>query len=334
MKKLPSGSYRIQKMINGKRYSLTFKSKPTQKEIEYEVAKILNGSVSLNNAPRKTFEECADKYFDVKKNVLSASTYRSDRSRARNLSEEFRKTIMSDMDSLTVQKEINEIAGRLSPKSVRNYYTVIKNVIEMFIPELVLKVAVPKRSTKKELYIPTSDEVKKILDVSSEKYWIMFMLAAYGLRRSESTALQWPDDFDIENSIVHINKAKVYTFDNEWIIQSFNKTDASTRDVPISKELIDRIAAQGYVYNGHPRKIIEYLHTKQKQLNIPEFRLHDFRHYFATELDQARFSSKDVQKLGGWSSDAILKTIYQHSRVDHDKAIQQKAMETIQSKLI
>ena len=34
VQKLPSGSYRVQKTINGKRRSFTFDHKPTQKEIE------------------------------------------------------------------------------------------------------------------------------------------------------------------------------------------------------------------------------------------------------------------------------------------------------------
>ena len=46
VQKLPSGSYRVQKTINGKRKSFTFDHKPTQKEIEEEVYKSM-GEVRL-----------------------------------------------------------------------------------------------------------------------------------------------------------------------------------------------------------------------------------------------------------------------------------------------
>lgn len=331
--KLPSGSYRVQKQIAGKRYSVTFDHKPTQKEIAAALSEKANATVTLSNAPKKPFSECADKYFEVKKNVLSASTYRSDKSRASNLSEEFRNTIMSDIDNIVIQKEINRLSARLSPKSVQNYFEVIKNVIAMFMPDYNINVSLPKKKTKTKKYIPTPDEVKLILDSSIEKYWIMFMLGAYGLRRSEAIALEWPTDFDVKNKIIHIDKAKVYSDDKEWIVQHYNKTEESNRDVPVSAELIKRIKKQGYVYQGHPRKIIEYLNTKQKQLGIERFRYHDLRAYFATELDQAGFSSKDIQKLGGWSSDQILKTVYQHNRVEKDKEIQKRAAATIMDKL-
>lgn len=333
IEKLPSGSYRVRKQINGKRYTFVFDHKPTHKELDDAIFEKRSMPVNVSNAPKKTFKECADKYFEVKKNVLSASTYRSDKSRAEHLSDEFKNTLMSDMDNIVIQEEINNLSARLSPKSVKNYYTVISNVFNMFMPEYKLNVYVPDRVQKRAKHIPTSSEVKLILDNSIDKYWIMFMLGAYGLRRSEAIALEWPADFDIKNKMVHINKAKVYSSDKEWVIQNYNKTTESTRDVPVSAELIKRIKKQGYVYQGHPRKIIEYLNTKQKQLGIEPFRYHDLRAYFATELDQAGFSSKDIQKLGGWSSDQILKTVYQHNRVEKDKEIQKKAAATIMDKL-
>ena len=67
---------------------------------------------------------------------------------------------------------------------------------------------------------------------------------------------------------------------------------------------------QGYVFKGHPSKIHGYLKRKQKQLNIPEFRFQDFRHYMATEIHQAGISDKDIQSVGGWSSDYTLNRVY------------------------
>lgn len=56
--KLPSGSYRVQKMVDGKRYSLTFEKRPTQKEIETAISEITNGAYT----GKKTFEQCSNEY--------------------------------------------------------------------------------------------------------------------------------------------------------------------------------------------------------------------------------------------------------------------------------
>jgi integrase len=159
------------------------------------------------------------------------------------------------------------------------------------------------------------------------------MLGCYGLRPSEILALTYPDDFDAENLTVHVCKAMVRNDSGEYIIQNYNKTVESTRYVPISKELLERISAQGYVYNGHPDRILKYLYARQEKLGIPRFKFHALRHYFATELDQAGFSSKDIQKLGGWSSDSVLKTVYQHNRIEKDREMQRKAADLISGNL-
>ena len=331
IEKLPSGSYRVRKTIDGKVHSITFDHHPTKKEIDSAVANFYNKNLTIQNAPRKTFIECADKYIEVKRNVLSASTIRAYKSILNNLGD-LGEMQMRNIDSVAVQKLINDKSAKCSPKTVKNYASMITAVMDMFYPDLRIKVTLPK-PVKNETYIPTSDDIKSILSHSNEKYYIVFMLGCYGLRRSEILALNYPSDFDVKNNLIHINKSMVLNDDGEYIIQNFNKTTESTRDVPVSKDLIKRIGNQGYVYNGYPDKILEYLHTKQKQLGLPKFKFHALRHYFATELDQAGFSSKDIQKLGGWSSDNILKTVYQHNRIEKDRKLQKKAADTILSKL-
>lgn len=323
IEKLSSGSYRVRKQINGKRHTLVFDHKPTQIEIFEKLNEKMNSSVTLSNAPNKTFEECANKYMESKSNSLSASTLYGYSSILKNLDDSFKKTKMCDIDNAILQNIINEVAGKLSAKTTHNYSAFISAVIKFYIPKFDYNVSireVPKR--KKD--IPTSKEIKKILKASNDKYYIVFMLGCYGLRRSEVCALDI-SDIDFKNNTISINKSMVRNKEGKFIIQNFNKTKESTREVPVSKDLIDRIKKQGYVFNGYPGKILEYLHRKQDQLGIFRFTFHDLRHYFATELDQAGFSSKDIQKLGGWSSDNIMKTVYQHNRVEKDKAIQKKA---------
>jgi integrase len=333
IEKLPSGSYRVRKMVDGKSHAFTFDHRPTQKEIDAAIAEALNKNVTLRNAPSQTFRQCAVKYMDVKRNVLSASTIAGYKSYLENIGSDFAELAMKDIDSVAVQKVANDLAADHSPKTVKNYTSFITAVVGMFCPKLDLEFTIPK-PVKNEPYIPTSEEVRAILDASNDKYYIVLMLGCYGLRRSEIIALEYPDDFDAENCSVYVRKAIVRNDEGEYVVQHYNKTTESRRHVPVSKDLIDRIASQGHVYSGHPDKILEYLHTRQKQLGIQQFRFHDLRHYFATELDQGGFSSKDIQALGGWSSDSILKTIYQHNRVKNSKDLQRKAADLISGNLL
>lgn len=323
-----NGSWWFRKTIDGHTYSFTVtqKAKPTQKQIEELIAEKKNSLVDLKSAPKKTFMQCGQEYINIKENILSASTIRSYSAMLRSMPEDFLCKNLNQIDQLTIQKLINDMSAVKSAKTVKNYHSFITAVIKTFMPDAVIRTTLPK-PVKKESFIPTAAEIQAVLEECKiEKYTICFLLGMHGLRRSEILALTLDDVYDDH---IRVNKAKVYTDNKEWIIQNYTKTMESTRDVPIDKPLADRIRAQGYVFEGHPRKIIEYLQSCQKRAGVPKFTFHALRHFFATELDQAGFSSKDIQKLGGWSSDSIMKTVYQHNRVERDKQMQRKAANTI-----
>ena len=335
IEKLPSGSYRVKKQVEGKRYSMTFDHRPTQNEILVELNKRMNASVTPLNAPQKPFKDCALKYMDIKSNVLSASTKKGYASVLNNIPTWFSELPLSSITQSTVQQYINELSMTHSPKTVRNVNAFISAVITAFIPDLKYSITLPKPK-KKDIendYIPTQNDVKRILEASTEEYKIIFTLACYGLRKSELIALQVDD---IREDSVKINKAMVKDINNEWIVQEYNKTFDSNRIVYIdpSLNLAKRVKKQGYVFKGDPSKILSYLKRKQKELGIPAFRLHDFRHYMATELHQAGFSDKDIQAVGGWSSDYTLKRVYEHDRISKDKKLQQRAASTISGNLL
>lgn len=88
------------------------------------------------------------------------------------------------------------------------------------------------------------------------------------MRRSEICALTLDD---IDEDIVHINKAMVQDEKREWVIKT-TKTTAGTRELIIPAEIADKIREQGYVYKGHPGKITEYLLNIQKNCQSPRFR--------------------------------------------------------------
>ena len=319
-------------MVNGTRYTLVFEKKPTQADILTALNSRLNENVTLANAPNKTFLECAQMYMRDKSNILSGSTKRGYESLIRNIDSKIANLKMAEIDNQVIQQYLNELTVSHSPKTVKNYYGFISAVIKAYLPKFDLDVSLPKERKKdpEEDYVPTAEEVALIMEHSIEKYQICFILAMNGLRRSETLALT-PDD--IGEDYVRVNKAMVENENGEWVVQQYNKTYDSNRVVGIDKSfhLRERVLKQGYVYKGHPGKIYDYLVTKQKQLGIHHFRLHAFRAFYATQLMRAGFINKDIQKGGGWSTDHVLKRVYEREQYSKDKIIRDSTAAAISS---
>lgn len=251
---------------------------------------------------------------------------RSYKSMLKNMDEDFKQKQLSTIGQIEVQELINKIAVDHSPKYVRNYHAFVSAIMQMFKPDLKLNTTLPQKINNED-YVPTANEVKKVLDLAEDtKYWTVFMLGCYGLRMSEVLALTM-DDIEFDTGIIHINKAMVYGDNQEWIIKP-NKTTESTRDIIVSQELLERIKGQGNVYEGHPRKINENLDSMQKKAGVPHFKFHSLRKFFATEISRV-LPEEDWLRLGGWSSPYVAKKIYRHNRIDAEISEKQKASNQI-----
>ena len=305
IEKLPSGSYRITQMVEGKRYRITVDHRPTQAEALRLIAEELDKVVISNNM---SFERACTAYIDAKSNVVSASTIRGYESVIRQISGDFRRLKLSQIDLVLFQREINTYAIDHSPKSVRNLSGFISSVLRFY----GLNIQSPRlpQKEKKEPYIPTEEEVRAILtEVKGTKYEVPILLATMGLRRSEICALTM-DDLSPDNTLT-INKAKVQDRNKNWIIKT-TKTTSSTREIKIPDYLADLIRERG-LYDGHPELIYRTLTETQEKLGIQHFPLHKLRHFYASYLHDLGYSDKQIQELGGWKTDQIMRTVYTHA---------------------
>lgn len=323
IEKLPSGSYRIRKMYKGTTYTIVTDYKPTQKEAIQLLSEKM-GQVQ-EKYERMSFQAACEEYIASKKNILSPSTIRGYSSIIKCLSESFRNKNIHDITSFDVQTEINQIAKERSPKTVRNYHGFISAILVTFCPNLRLTTTLPQK-LKNEPYIPSDEDIRKILEYAKgTEYEIPIILACYGLRRSEICALTLED---IDKDIITINKAKVQNENKEWVIKS-TKTTASTREIVVPIEIVDKIRAQGYVYKGYPGKITSYLNKAQKELGLPQFSVHKLRHYFASKMSAMNIPEEDIMKFGGWETDHVMKTVYRHAMEDKNKKTQREASQKL-----
>ena len=310
IEKLPSGSYRVRQMFQGKSYSVVTPYKPTQKE----ALRLMNEKIGYKDKhDRKPFREYAEDYIQLKEHILSPRTIREYHMIIDNrLPEWFTGKDFLQITATDIQMVTNELSQHLSPKTVRTLHGFISAVFGTFNASMVINTTLPQR-VKNEPYIPTNEDVKQILEYTKEHaphFYVALFLASSGLRRSEICALQMTD---IEGTTLHVHQAKVQDVKGDWVLKT-TKTTASTRDVPLPPVIVNQIKAQGYIYNGSPQSISNYLLRTEKKLGIPQFSVHKLRHYFASSLLAEGATMKDVQALGGWETDSeTLKTVYAHA---------------------
>lgn len=308
IEKLPSGSYRIKKQVNGKRYTVTVDHKPTQKEAITLIADVLSEKTTISSD--MPFNSACKAYIESRANVISPSSVRRYYQYTESLSEGLAKTRLNTITKPMVQEEVNLFSKDHAPKTTHNYIGFVTAVLNYF-GNNIGRLTLPQRE-RKTPYIPTEEEVHAICkEVEGTMFEIPILLASYGLRRSEVCALTLKD-IDFENCVVNINKAYVQNEKKEWVVKPIPKTSKSTRSVPVDEYVINLIRERGEIYNGFPGSIYNHLCRVEKKLGIEHFSLHKFRHFFASYLHKQGVRDSIIEDLGGWDT-GIWKNVYRQS---------------------
>lgn len=315
IEKLPSGSYRVRKQVDGHRYTLTFETKPTQKEIQKAFEKVYTHSSSNHVL---TFKAAVEEYMRIKTNVLSSTTIKNYGSILRNLSPEFTSKKIDTITAVDVQREINNYSVGRSPKSVKNASGLITVVMSMYAPDVTLRTKLPQNIPHEE-YIPTKEDIEKVLKYAEgSEYELALKLACFGFRKGELLAIT---SDSVEDDAVVIDKAIAVTEDGTYKVKT-TKTESGIRTVRIGKELADEIKKRGCVYEGFPGNILRYLHKAQDAVGVPRFKLHAFRHYYVSMCHAMGIPDVYIIKSIGHRTDTTLKRVYRHELAEETKKIQ------------
>lgn len=322
IEKLPSGSYRVRKTINGKRESFIFDHKPTQKEVnDLIIAKQSDTTLASIN---DTFSACVESYFKAVGDSLSPSTLKGYTNDNKRLSEAFKGHKINDITALTIQKEMNRLAAeKYAPKTIKNTNGFISTIMTMYRPEFNPHIVIPK-GVPFEPNTPTDIAIKAVLeDLKDTKYYIPVMLGCYGLRRSEVMALTLDD---LHDNYITVNKSRVFGPDNKPVIKPFPKNDTSIRDVYISDTLRERIIANKGIYDGAESTLWSNLSKSLKRHNLEHFRFHDLRGYYSSMAHAEGIPDKYIQKNCGWKTDYAMKKHYQRAMRDKLEPMAMKAI--------
>ena len=313
-KKLPSGNWRVQLYTGkdpatGKRKYESFTA-ATRKEAEYLAAEYQMDQNERQQIKNWTVKEGIEAYIKSKDNILSPSTVREYKRSAERDLRSMHHVKYADLSNAIIQGAINAESETHSAKSVKNMSYLLIASLKMFYPDFNVRISYPQKK-KTEYHIPTDTEIKTLIKhVEGSDIEIPILLAACGsLRRSEICPLLKSDITDMG---VRVTKAMVQDENKNWVIKT-TKTTAGHRFTPMPPEIIRKLkSCDEQITKLNQNQIYKRFRKALVECGVSDFRFHDLRHYYASVSHALGVPDKYIMQYGGWSSDGVLKNVYQH----------------------
>lgn len=311
---LPSGSWRCQVMVDGKRRSVT--ADTPMDAISRAVA--LRDGQTTKDPQNLTLGAVVDEYIRLREAVLSPSTIVAYKSYRSHLFQNYMGRRIEDLDRRTLQRMVNDAAGVRSAKTVKNAFGLVAAALKEYQVSTE-GINLPQIPRKERPWL-TADEVLIFCDiVKGQPCEVPALLALCSLRRSEIYALDW-QDVNLKTGAVSVHRSKVKGEDG-YVLKDTNKTDSSTRVVPIIiPQLITALKAQkavsGPVCTSNPNTLYKQINALCRKAELPEVGVHGLRHSFASLCHHIGIPEMECARMGGWSDLGTMKKIYTHLSQD------------------
>ena len=315
---LPSGNIRVRVYDytdeNGKKVyrSFTAKSKAEAQAManEWKVNK-------RELSSKTTVHQACDNYIALKESVLSPSTIRGYNFAAKKISAySIYERDISTLTDADIQSFVSALSLAVSPKYIKNIYGFLRAAIALHNPRLSFNPTMPQK-TKQSLYIPTSEDVQKLIDAcSTTELKLAVLFAAVGtMRRGEACAVTF-DDINYSDHIIAVNKAFVETPVYTWELKA-PKTYDSMRNIIMPEYVFDLIRSlkrkDGYILNMTPDRLYVRFKKAVRAAGLPDFRYHDLRHYAASQMHAKGMPDRYIEAIGGWKPGSnVLKRVYEN----------------------
>lgn len=269
-----------------------------------------------------TLSEAYAAYIDSKRNVLSPSTIANYERMSRINVPKLMPMKLDRITQADIQIAINEEASNHKPKTVRNIHGLLSAVLSVYAPDIILRTTLPKKE-RHEIYVPSNDDVDRLIGCANEEAKKIIILAAIGsLRRSEICGLTADD---IDGNTITVRKVMVISPKGGYCIKNAPKSEAGYRTVTMPKEVMHLLVPSGdtdRIVGINPQGAYKAFKRSLRVAHLPDFRLHDLRHYQASILHALGVPDKYIMERGGWKTDSTLKNIYQHTMDEKRKEVE------------
>lgn len=306
-KKLPSGSWRCQVLINGKRRSFTVDdpSPAGRKKCEQIAAQAaVEGRQST-----KTVKQEIDAYIESKKKSLSVSTLAAYKSMAENSYKLIGHVNAASLTDAAVQAWIDALVDKHSPKTVKNAYGLLSASCGHSF-----RVKLPQAKPT-EYYTPTDKDIKTLLaSVKGSDLERAVLLAAFGTLREGEVCALTVNDFT--KNTVTVSKSMAWN-GSGYVIKS-PKTVESNRTITLPPKIIKRITKgkTDRIVDYTPKNLSQTFARKLKEIGLPPFRFHDLRAYSASVRHALGVPDAYILADGGWKTDSVMKRVYRRAMDD------------------
>ena len=238
-----------------------------------------------------------------------------------------------------------------SPKTIRNYHAIISSALHQgvrweWVRENVAAKAKPPRVPKRRVTAPSVDSVRSVIETAEERdprLAPLPMLAALtGMRRGELCALRWTDvdlercELDVSRSIVVVpgGLAEKTTKSGNFRIVALDAVGMAllARHRLNVEEWADKaevtVADDAYVFSHavdgskpfRPDNVTGFFTRVRDSLGLHDVRLHDLRHFTATQLIGAGVDVRTVAGRLGHSDPSVTLRVYAHALEERDRA--------------
>ena len=337
-RKLSSGNWRVRAQVDstdGNRHYKSFTA-ATRKEAEYLAAQFAVTQQEEMRPQAITVGKAIDNYIEARSAVLSPATVRVYKQTRKCYFSMIENIKLKNFKSEDAQRQMNEIAKKHSPKTVRNVYALLTSTLKIYHPTLALRVNLPKR-IRTEITIPEKDVVQKLLNAAqgTELENAILLAACYGMRRGEICALLYSDINPIKQEI-SITKSLAKNDNNEWVVKA-PKSYAGTRAFGVSENLIQRL-----MRNKHDPERVCPLHPDMLTRRFMRLcasqgvycRFHDLRHYNASLMLALSVPDKYAMERLGQATPSMIKAVYQHIMSDKREEVNKTVNDAVESLII
>ena len=267
---------------------------------------VLAGRNPLARRPaRLPFAEFAVEYLAWQKDRQRA--YGRTANMVDHLTGYFGMTVLSDFTVQMVESwQTHMLAKKYAPASVNRYQAVLKHMFSKaaeygYVPpevnQAVHSVRLLRLSNQRLRYL-TPGEADKLLAACADHLRPIVQTALLtGMRREEVLGLRW-SQVDMDNRLIMLDVTK----------------SGERREIPVSASLLTLLTMQAkhargpWVFHDHGRRygsVKKSFATAVSDAGLSDFRFHDLRHTFASNLVMAGVDLRTVQDLLGHKSLAM-----------------------------
>lgn len=315
-RKLKSGSFSAQLMVDGKRVSITA---PTEKEYYAKARAAKAGLVEVRENSKNgsfTLSKAIDNYISARSNSLSPLTVRGYRIIQKNRFKSIETRPLNKINPSEWQKIVNDEAAICAQKTLKNAWGFVRSVIKDATGEYPPDVTLPAPFAKDTCFL-TADQIKIfVAAVKDTQYAVPALLALSSLRISEIEALRW-ENIPKNAKLIKVSGAVVLDENNKRVRKEKNKNVTSTRNVPVYipelSAALERDRQQAGPVMTISQNSLRYGVKKLcKENGLPNVGIHGLRHSFASLAYHLQIPEKIAAEIGGWADTSTMHKIYTH----------------------